>query len=285
MIRALTGEDLARAYAFLEARADTSLFLLGNLASLGPALGEDPRSGNFKLLEEEGRLVAVFCLTRMGNLLVQADGRTDLTGPILAACRGEPMEVRGVASDWPTAQALWQVLIAEAGFVPMHGTRETLYVLEQPAPWPASPGIAVRPLSARDFPAWDALNGAFCAQVQLPREPDIRARRTRFVGGAQQGLWWGAIQDGEVAAIAALNAVYGTLGQVGGVYTQREHRGRGLGRALMRQLITDAVQVHHIRRLTLFTGEDNRPARHLYESLGFTERGAFGLLIGNRPGK
>jgi predicted GNAT family acetyltransferase len=282
VIRALSGADLAAARAFLEARADTSLFLLGNLASLGPTLGEDPRSGNFKLIEEEGGIVAVFCLTRMGNLLLQTGGRTELAAEILEACRDEPMAVCGVAGEWLTAHAVWQQLLTEPGFVPMHGTREVLYVLEQPEPVPASADIEVRRLSARDFAAWDALNGAFCTETQLPREADIRARRTRFVGGAAQGLWWGAARGADLVAIAALNAVYGAMGQVGGVYTHAGHRRQGVAGALMRQLISDAVQVHRLGRLSLFTQEDNRAARRLYESLGFEERGDFGLLLGTR---
>lgn len=282
VIRALTGAELAAARTFLEARADTSIFLLGNLVALGPVLGEDPRSGNFKLVEEEGRIVAVFCLTRRGNLLLQTAGRIDLTGEILAACREEPMAVCGVAGEWLTAHAVWQQLITEPGFVPVHGGREVLYVLEQPQPFAPSPDIEVRSLTPRDFPGWDALNGAFCEEIQLPREPEIQARRTRFVGGAAQGLWWGAVRGGDLVTIAALNAVYGAMGQVGGVYTHAGHRRQGLAGATMRQLITDALTVHRLSRLTLFTGEDNRAAQHLYESLGFKERGDFGLLSGTR---
>jgi predicted GNAT family acetyltransferase len=282
MIRALTDADLAAARAFLEAHADTSLFLLGNLATLGPKLGEDPRSGNFKLVEEEGRIVAVFCLTRMGNLLVQAGGRTALAGDILRSVRDEPMEVCGVAGEWPLAQGVWQQLLTEPGFVPLHDAREVLYVLD-PLP-PRTPSLIVQARSLRpdEFLAWDALNSAFCAELSLPREATLEVRQARFAADVQQGRWWGACEGTELRAIAALNAVYGAMGQVGGVYTPAGHRRGGLARATMCKLIADAAQIHHLSRLILFTGEDNRAARALYESLGFREQGAFGLLLGRR---
>jgi predicted GNAT family acetyltransferase len=116
----------------------------------------------------------------------------------------------------------------------------------------------------------------------LPREPTLEERRTRFVGSARQGLWWGAFEGTDLHSVAALNAIHGPMGQVGGVYTGKSRRGQGLASATMRQLSADASQVHHLSRLVLFTGEDNRAARRLYESLGFQERGAYGLLLGTR---
>jgi len=71
MIRNVETDDLERVRGFLEAHVDTSLFLLSNLAIFGPRLTDHGNSGNYRLVEEAGRVVAVFCLTRRGNLLVQ----------------------------------------------------------------------------------------------------------------------------------------------------------------------------------------------------------------------
>ena len=51
-------------------------------------------------------IVAVFCLTRRGNLLVQGGGRIDLAEQIFEACEAEPIEVRGIVGEWPLAEAL-----------------------------------------------------------------------------------------------------------------------------------------------------------------------------------
>jgi hypothetical protein len=79
-----------------------------------------------------------------------------------------------------------------------------------------------------------------------------------------------------------LNAAYGSVGQVGGVYARPEDRKKGLARAAMELLIEDSREHHHFTRLILFTGEENPGARRLYESLGFELTGAFGLLLGSR---
>ncbi len=51
-----------------------------------------------------------------------------------------------------------------------------------------------------------------------------------------------------------------------------EHRGRGLGSALMRHIMRD-VAGQGVTRATLEVRESNRPARHLYTRLGFVTAG------------
>lgn len=291
MIRAVGDADLERVRAFLEAHVETSLFLLGNLAALGPCLGDHPFSGNFKLIEEEGRIVAVFCLTRLGNLLVQAAGRADLAPDILAACREEPIEVRGAVGEWATAQALWQRLLLEPGFVPRTDRKDLLYglaPLRAAAPVPGTgaghrvPGFHARALGPADFTAWEALNTAYLEELDLPRDDSPERRRAAFESRARARWWWGTLQGGELVAIAGLNATYGVLGQVGGVYTAPGYRRRGLSRVTMDLLIEECAEVHGFARLILFTGESSPGPRALYESLGFQALGTFGLLLGER---
>ena len=91
MIRRVDIKDLERVRGFLEAHIETSLFLLSNLAIFGPHLGESGFSGNYHLVEEDRRIVAVFCLTRRGNLPVQAGGLSYLAVAILVTCESEPI--------------------------------------------------------------------------------------------------------------------------------------------------------------------------------------------------
>ncbi|HEY0341381.1 MAG TPA: GNAT family N-acetyltransferase, partial [Steroidobacteraceae bacterium] len=94
--------------------------------------------------------------------------------------------------------------------------------------------------------------------------------------------WWGAFVGSQLVAIVGLNAAYGAVGQVGGVYARPEDRKKGLARAALELLVEDSREHHHFQKLILFTNEDNRGARRLYESLGFEPAGAFGLLLGSR---
>ena len=64
------------------------------------------------------------------------------------------------------------------------------------------------------------------------------------------------------------------------VYTLPAHRKQGLSTAVMQQLMLDAKQLHHIRKLIIFTGETNQSARRVYESLGVTPVGNYALLFG-----
>lgn len=284
MIRHVTDSDLDRVRVFLESHVDTSLFLLSTLAALGPRLGQHLNSGNFRLIEEAGQVVAVCCLTRRGNLLVQAGGRTDLAEQIFEACEGEPIEVRGVVGEWPMAEALWKFLRADPRFETTHHLKDVLYRLMLNAkPGTRAESANVRALDAGDFVQWERLNSAYFAELSLPLQATLEQRRTDFIVRIRSGLWWGAFDDCyELVSIAAINATYGSLGQVGGVYTRPAERRKGLSRAVMQLLIEDCSRRLHFEKLVLFTGEDNSAARRLYESLGFEPAGAFGLLLGDR---
>jgi RimJ/RimL family protein N-acetyltransferase len=284
MIRHVTDSDLDRVRAFLESHVDTSLFLLSTLAALGPRLGHHLNSGNFRKIEADGEIVAVFCLTRRGNLLVQAGGRIDLAEQIFEACESEPIEVRGVVGEWPMAQAVWKLLRADPRFETSHNLKDVLYRLmlkDMVGPMPACANV--RLLGAADFAQWERLNTAYFAELSLPLQATLEQRRNDFIMRVRSGLWWGAFDDSyELVSIAALNATYGSLGQVGGVYTRPADRRKGLSYAVMQLLITDCRHRLGFEKLVLFTGEDNASARRLYESLGFEAAGAFGLLLGDR---
>ena len=287
MIRNVETNDLERVRGFLEAHVDTSLFLLSNLAIFGPRLTDHGNSGNYRLVEEAGQVVAVFCLTRRGNLLVQAAGRADLAESILESCEGETIEVCGVAGEWPTAAALWELLRADPRFEPTLGSKDVLYRLPlaegaEVTRTAAPREVIVRALDASDFQQWERLNSAYCAELKLPLPVLDDAHALEFARRTRAKWWWGAFVGRQLAAIVGLNAAYGSVGQVGGVYARPGDRKKGLARAAMELLIEDSREHHHFTRLILFTGEENPGARRLYESLGFELTGAFGLLLGSR---
>ena len=87
-----------------------------------------------------------------------------------------------------------------------------------------------------------------------------------FLSKVEQKITWGLFRDGELSSLAEFNAKTIDLAQVGGVYTIPSLRGQGLAKTLMRQLVTDAKSLHRIRKLIIFTDQDNEPARSVYES-------------------
>jgi ribosomal protein S18 acetylase RimI-like enzyme len=288
MIRDVRQSDLESVRAFLEAHLDSSLFLLSNLAVHGPAAGEHPYSGTFRLVEEGGRPVAVFCLTRQGTLLVQAGARTGLAEAILEACESDPIEITGVIGEWSTAEALWRLLCDDPRFIPSTNTRDVLYGrpltdADVAGGHRISPQeAAVRLLAPEDFAQWEPLNCAYLMELSLPSQVSLEQRKEEFESLVREHRWWGAFDGRSLISIGCLNAVYGRLGQVGGIYTSPALRRMGWSRAVVHAIISDSRSRHRFDRLVLFTGEDNRGARRLYESLGFQFVDRFALLFGAR---
>ncbi len=271
--------NLAIVHAFLEQHADTSMFMLNNLTMHGPRIGSALNSGNFKVIEESGDLRAVFCLTRRTIILAEAGGHTEFAHCIVEACRAEPIPFGGVVGEWKLAEAMWSILRNSPGFKETYASKEILQACDLTGLTVSAARSQVRHLCVEDFDQWDLLNVAFCAEEGLPLQGTPAERRTGFGRNAEQRRWWGHFEDGRLLAMAGLNAVYKQLGQVGGVYTVQDQRRRGLSRATMSALLADSIHVHRLQRLVLFTGDHNRAARHLYDTLGFSTIGDFALLM------
>jgi ribosomal protein S18 acetylase RimI-like enzyme len=285
MMHRVTEQDLERVRGFLETHVETSLFLLSNLALFGPTLGDHPNSGNYHYVEHSGRIVAVFCVSRRGNLLAQAGGRAELAEVIFAVAAREPVPICGVVAEWPLASALWSILLRDARFVPGLSSKDVLYrrALHDLAPPEALPaGMAVRPLHSSDYPQWLRVNADYLRELRMPVPAADSAQELEFARRARSRWWWGAFSGSQLAATVALNAAYGVVGQVGGVYTRSADRKKGLARAAMLLLMEESREYHGFDSLILFTGEENRAARRLYESLEFEVAGAFGLMLGTR---
>ena len=61
-----------------------------------------------------------------------------------------------------------------------------------------------------------------------------------------------------------------------GMYVAPEAAGRGVGRALLNELLTRAAQVEGLRQIQLMVDSSNEAARKLYESFGFRKYGLRG---------
>ncbi|SIT47685.1 putative acetyltransferase [Paraburkholderia ribeironis] len=67
-----------------------------------------------------------------------------------------------------------------------------------------------------------------------------------------------------------------------GMYVAQEVVGRGVGRALLNELLARAARIEGLLQLQLMVDSHNQPARKLYESLGFRRYGCEvgGLNVG-----
>jgi putative acetyltransferase len=89
--------------------------------------------------------------------------------------------------------------------------------------------------------------------------------------------FWSARDEGMLVGIGALKEIARDHGEVKSMRTAAVARGRGVGRAILRQIVTEAL-ARGYRRLSLETGstEPFATAIRLYESEGFVPCGPFG---------
>lgn len=271
-------EDLG-GRAYLEARYATSMFLLGNLSDRGPALTEHSNSGNYKILRKGNETVGVFCLTRRGNLLLTVDPNMNVNEAIWDACAAEEIELKGVLGELGSAASFRDFasahgMLRECSF----SSEEILYQLD---PLPIYPrDLRVRLLRAEDFTQWLPIRRAY--QLEEGVKLDLSAEQLKEIFLRYSGMkeYWGLFQGERLVATAALNARALDIGQVGGVYTVPDLRGKGLCKAVMRVMLRDSAELHGIQRMILFTAEKNFPAQKVYEGLGFERIGRFGIFLG-----
>ncbi len=77
--------------------------------------------------------------------------------------------------------------------------------------------------------------------------------------------------DGKVAGMASMatyRVISGYKGMVEDVVVHENHRGKGIGRALMEKLVQEATRLH-LTEILLFSGHHRTAAIALYTSLGF----------------
>lgn len=88
----------------------------------------------------------------------------------------------------------------------------------------------------------------------------------------EQEIFYATIHGAAVAK-AGTNAIGKYHSQIGGVYTARTYRGRGIARSLLIRLLEEISSRDH--GAVLFVRKTNKPAVHLYKKLGFHIIGEF----------
>ena len=130
----------------------------------------------------------------------------------------------------------------------------------------------VRYASAGDGPAIQNLVRSVLAEHDLSfdiegQDHDLVDVRASYV--SRGGCFLVVESDGRVTGCAGLYPVSDDAGELRKMYLAPGVRGRGLGRALLVQLIAEARRLG-LERLTLESHSSLQAARALYESAGFT---------------
>lgn len=266
---------------FLREHENFSLFLLGNFENYGATLTESPYSGNFKLIRVFEKVVGVFCLTRKGSLLIETSIKEPIFDIVLKACQRESMTIKGLIGNWDFCNLFWEFLkerkvIRKETFA----SREILYSVDL-AKITFSVQPNVRHLTKNDYDQWKPLRLDYIKEEGFPNNLSEDQLLNMFLDKVRQKIIWGFFLDGKLVSIADFNAKAFDLGQVGSVYTIPSFRQKGYSKSVMRQLLLDAKNLHSLRKLIIFTGLNNLPAKNLYTALGAQHIGFFSLLFGN----
>jgi ribosomal protein S18 acetylase RimI-like enzyme len=280
-IRDVTIEDTD---AILDLMTEVDLVELGEpehtAAEVRPPLTEDFRGW----VAEDGDGIAGYAWVqrRPDHQNVQADvtvrpGRHDMYQPFLELIRptAKSLDAELPLQIGTSAQmgAKRRVLEAAGGRIVRRFLRLGIELADEPPPRvPETPaGVEIVPLTdaAADLHAMHGVvDAAFLDHFNHASTPfDEWLSRTSTVGLTDRSLWWLAYLDGRPASglMAKLVPSGGYIDTLG---TLREHRGSGLGRALVLTAFA-GLHARGARKVTLGVDVDNATgALELYRSLG-----------------
>ena len=122
----------------------------------------------------------------------------------------------------------------------------------------------------------DAFGSSYEAESALPLE--TVAERMRRTAESPDAFTLGAYRDGKlVGMVGFYRDAWGDKvrhkGHVWGMYVASERQGEGVGRALMRELLSRAGRLDGLEQVHLCVVARNEAARGLYASLGFETYG------------
>ena len=114
---------------------------------------------------------------------------------------------------------------------------------------------------------------AFSSSAEEHRLTTTDAVAVRLGSGSGESFVLGAFADGKLAGMAGFlrspEAKTRHKGCIWGVYVTPEHRRKGIGRALILELLRRARSQPQLEQLTLAVAEGQTAARNLYLQLGF----------------
>jgi len=114
----------------------------------------------------------------------------------------------------------------------------------------------VRPLGLEDARSLAGLRGD--AKEEEVRKAEAMLREQPF---------YGIFSGSELASVACFQAMNPEIWILGGFYTKPEYRNRGYASSLASFLVKQALS--RVEHVGLYVRADNRPAKHVYEKVGF----------------
>lgn len=115
---------------------------------------------------------------------------------------------------------------------------------------------------------------SFRATVDEMKSKPIETFRKQLLGQADKMTFIGAYDEIDLVGVAALyyekSEKLSHKATVGSVFVTRSHRGKGIGKKLMRELLRLGKEEENLVQLNLTVTTTNEVAVTLYKKLGFT---------------
>jgi GNAT superfamily N-acetyltransferase len=282
-VKTLSGGDGAALAEFLEPYTASSMFLRSNSLAAGLVDRGSPLQGTYVAAVEGETIIAVAAHFWNGILVLQAPELRAIETIARAAVLRSGRELKGLAGPQRQVE-MARATLGLSGRATAHDSREDLYELdlaklEVPRDLAAGRLVcrAPRPDELDTVTAWRV---DYCVEtLGIPNSPELAATsRAEIARLQQEGSQWIVVDGGRPVSYSAFNARLRDAVQVGGVWTPRELRSLGYGRAVVAGSLLEA-RSNGVRSGILFTGEENRPARAAYEALGFRVVGDYALVI------
>lgn len=285
VIRILQPGDEAPLELFLLSRVESSMFLVGNMRSVGLTDLGQTYHGTYAGAFDAGRIVGVVAHYWNQNLTVQAPAHLDALWKAAVTASGRP--IGGLIGPADQVGMVIDALGIWKSNVQLDET-EKLYSLELDALMVpsdlASGKVTGRRIEPHDLDLVTRWRVAYAIEALGEDDsPQLRERsRISLERSLKEQRTWVLQTKGEPVACGSFNTAIKEAIQVGGVWTPPELRGRGYGRAVVAASLMDA-RAEGVSKAILFTGEGNIPAQKAYEALGFRHIGAYRILLLRSP--
>ena len=278
MIRPLGPADGRQLEAFLVRHADFSMFLRSNSRAAGLVYEGKPLQAEYVAAFDGDQIVAVAAHCWNDMLLLQAPVQVAEVARAVVKLSARP--VAGLSGPADQVTAARTALGLNDRRAPKFG-REELFALDLRdlvVPPPLAEGRWVSRRPGRDeLPRLVEWRVDFSREaLHFPDSPTLRGECEREIALLHEREDDWVLEDGQLVSYSAFNAHLPDIVQVGGVWTPRELRGRGYGRAVVAGSLLAMAKVG-VQRAVLFAERED--AKRAYAGIGFRVVGEYGLVL------
>ncbi len=263
MIRLLTNCDAPEVKVYLERNYMETVLFSGNIAKCCISNdGVNRRAGDYYGYFSEGRLQGILSFYNLGNVVVHFETEAAI-GSFAEIIKQRRFEMlvglkKMVEPLCLAVKPTKSVLGCEESYLFVNHTRK---------PYALNFTHEIADVEAVDRSiALSFIVEAYRQGFQRRFNQELAVRLINERGSAEAFVF--LLIDKVPVAQAGIQVVTGQIAQIGGVYTNEHHRGKGYCKALVAELCR---RIHTVGKIpTLMVKRNNAPAIRAYLSLGFT---------------